>query len=499
MQTNDIRILINALSSEANTEHREYIKKQIISAGIAEELAADFMNPTTNDNSGGTGIYNLKTIWQGVEAVIITNHALDAMAVRTAGAEAVAVTDNDTDYFIKELEERTANNGGKAATLILCNEANSYINSQIKSACERLNISYIFADLNKKRMTPAEALAADKEALTKAIKSAAAEAANKPDEIARYIKQFMREDIEANKLAGCNKTGFINLDELSGGIHAGLYVVAAISSLGKTTFTHQIADNMAMSGKDVLFFSMEQSRLELVSKSLARQTAIAKGEPVTSLAIRNGYIPDSVKAAIDKYTTRTAGHMSIIEGNFNCNIKYITNYVRKYIHKNQCKPIVFIDYLQILQPENTKASGKEQIDHTITELKRMSREHGITVFVISSVNRSNYMTPIDFESLKESGGIEYTADVIWGLQLQCINDDLFSKASASIKDKREAIREAKAAMPRKIELSCLKNRYGIASYKCGFNYYPKYDLFDIDDSYRPESYTEQVKKNRTII
>lgn len=106
----------------------------------------------------------------------------------------------------------------------------------------------------------------------------------------------------------------------------------------------------------------------------------------------------------------------------------------------------------------------------------MSRELDLTVFVISSVNRANYLTPIDFESLKESGSIEFTADVIWGLQLQCLNSEIFEKQN-NIKERREKVREAKAASPRKIELLCLKNRYGIANYSAYFDYYPANDYF----------------------
>jgi replicative DNA helicase len=117
------------------------------------------------------------------------------------------------------------------------------------------------------------------------------------------------------------------------------------------------------------------------------------------------------------------------------------------------------------------------VDKAVTELKRMSRELNIPVIVISSVNRANYLTPVDFESLKESGGIEYTADVIYGLQLQCLNDELFQQAN-KLTEKRKKVKEAKAANPRKIELVCLKNRYGIANFSCYFKYTPAYDLFE---------------------
>ena len=55
--------------------------------------------------------------------------------------------------------------------------------------------------------------------------------------------------------------------------------------------------------------------------------------------------------------------------------------------------------------------------------------------------RQNYLTQVDFESFKESGGIEYTADVVWGLQLEVLHDALFNSAS-KINEKRQKIKEA---------------------------------------------------------
>lgn len=47
---------------------------------------------------------------------------------------------------------------------------------------------------------------------------------------------------------------------LDGGLYTGLYFIGAVSSLGKTTFTLQIADNLAKQGRDVLCFFLEQVR-----------------------------------------------------------------------------------------------------------------------------------------------------------------------------------------------------------------------------------------------
>ena len=186
----------------------------------------------------------------------------------------------------------------------------------------------------------------------------------------------------------------------------------------------------------------------------------------------------NVRAAAQEYKLQVKDHLSIIEGNFNCNVAFIDQYVRQFIRRTKSRPVVFIDYLQILQgaSQQHRQSSKEIVDNTVTELKRISRELNLTVFIISSVNRANYNTPIDFESLKESGGIEYTCDVIWGLQLQCLNEPLFDKQQ-NIKERRERIKQAKSENPRKIELVCLKNRYGTASFNCLFDYFPASDLF----------------------
>ena len=42
--------------------------------------------------------------------------------------------------------------------------------------------------------------------------------------------------------------------------------------------------------------------------------------------------------------------------------------------------------------------------------------------MVSSLNRLNYTMPIELESFKESGSIEYTLDVVWGLELSILSD-----------------------------------------------------------------------------
>lgn len=412
-------------------------------------------------------------------SVFVTEGAFDALSIAEIGVPAIALNStSNVDKLLKQLEQQPTE-----ATLILCldnDEAGKQATARLKEGLNRLNISWTTADVTGGHKDPNEALTADRAAFERAVIKAIEGEAAKPDNTLTYLDELMAGEIEKFKQARDRKTGFVNLDEKAGALYSGLYVLAAISSLGKTTLALQMADQIAAAGHDVLFFSMEQSRLEMVSKSLARLTAQADFKnAVTSLSIRKGYLPPQVHDAINAYRAQTGDRLSIIEGNFNCDIGYISDYIRRYQQRTGTAPVVFIDYLQVLQPAaegKSKGSKKDEIDIAITELKRLSRELDLTIIVISSLNRTNYLTPIAFESLKESGSIEYTADVVWGLQLACLGDDLFMQ-DKKITEKRERVNLAKAENPRRIKLVCLKNRYGISSYDCNFEYYPQYDLF----------------------
>lgn len=298
--------------------------------------------------------------------------------------------------------------------------------------------------------------------------------------MAEYYKKQFAPDVDGFQKNGRLKSGYANIDAVTN-LYPGLYVVGAISSLGKTTFIHQMGEQIAEAGSHVLFFSLEQSILELASKSIARN--IAKEDQkngLSSLQIRRAGLSDSrITAAVDRcmaYSDR----MTVVECSFQVTIDDITNTVEEYIKHNNVKPVVIIDYLQVIQPSpESRMTTKDLVDYHVRRLKILQTDNQLTMIVISSLNRQNYMTTIDFESFKESGGIEYTADVLWGLQLQCINEKTFDSQS-KINSKRRIIMDAKKANPRKIELICLKNRFGVSSYSCRFDYFPKFDWFKPD-------------------
>lgn len=441
----------------------------------------------SNPTGESVELFNLQALYsKDKHPVFITEGTIDALSIIEAGGVAVGLnSSSNTRKILDHLKEKSTDK-----TLIVCLDNDTPGKAAAQSLTEglkELSIDYITADIAADHNDPNEALTADRAAFIARVQATERHIL-KPDNTADYIRQSMAADISILKAQADRKTGFTNLDREQGSIYSGLYVIGGISSVGKTTFISQICDQMAGQGQHVLFFSMEQSRLEMISKSIARQTAKDDAtKAVSSLQIRIGAKGEAITRAINEYSEAVGDRISILAGNFDTTVGFIRETIKKYMAFNSVRPCVIVDYLQVLQAQKDPETGRkttdtrQKTDENITELKRISRDYEIPVFVISSLNRGNYLTPIDFESFKESGGIEYSCDVLWGLQLAAIHEDIFAKDN-HVKEKRERMAQAKEEIPRQIELVCLKNRYGKSRYSCRFTYYPQYDLFtEADD------------------
>lgn len=268
------------------------------------------------------------------------------------------------------------------------------------------------------------------------------------------------------------KSGFENLDKCTT-LYPGLYVLGAISSLGKTTFALQMADQIAATGRNVLYFAIEQGIDELWAKSIARtieQNQLLPG--INSLEIRSTEADNPVIQEAYEFYKQSARYMHIISGDFYTTVEDIEDTINTFIESIQQSPVVFIDYLQIISKVKPGCDSRTAIDECITKIKTIQQKHNLIVVLISALNRASYISTVDFESFKESGCIEYTADVIWGLQLSAVHSQ-----TRGTSDKRAELLKAKSADPRELELVCLKNRYGKVGYKCQFNYFAGHDLF----------------------
>lgn len=290
------------------------------------------------------------------------------------------------------------------------------------------------------------------------------------------LNNFTKADID--KIAVDHmKTGFSGLDmALGGGISQGLTILGAIPGLGKSTIMLQIAQNAALTGTPVLVFSMEMSRNQITAKAISREIFLQNGresaitandilsrEKVRTFKDKDWQLikqaSESIKAAL--------GNIYVVERkSYSASAKQIADKVVSFIDENPgVKPLVIVDYLQILSGGDKILSDKQLVDESVKEMASLALTQSIPVVLISSLNRNSYKKELDMTAFKESGGIEYSSDVLMALQ--------FSKAANGDFN----IEEEKAKCPRKIELNILKQRYGQSGLKISFDYYAPYDCF----------------------
>lgn len=314
------------------------------------------------------------------------------------------------------------------------------------------------------------------------------------ENVLNYLDVF-NENIQDQENNRPLSTGIKSLDEaLEGGFYKkNLVILGAISSLGKTTLALQIGDNIARGGNDVLIFSLEMSKEELIAKSLSRNTFLkAYDKHYTALALTtreilkgtglNQNIPnntqrtDNYKEAYEDYKENIASNVYITECNdeIEININTINDKIKNHIAITNNKPFVIIDYLQIIQHQERGLTDKQVIDKIVTSLKRIARDNDITILLISAFNRASYNQESNLASFRDSSTIEYTSDVLISLQhekLDGVTDDT-KKVNTNQEQQKDE---------RELTLKVLKNRNGRITDVKDITFYAKYNYMHFKD------------------
>lgn len=370
---------------------------------------------------------------------------------------------------------------------------------QITQELKNAGITGYFLNTSDPKRWPAnikdanEYLTTDKKAFTDMIRNTAQNIEDKAlGRTSGYLQDFI------DQAAGATppiSTGFKNLDKaLEGGLHPGLIIIGAISSLGKTTFILNITERMAANGQDVLFISLEMSRFELIAKMVSRNTAeyCIKNEFPLNLAKTNLGISDFnrygnySRAEMEtiqncfKNFQPAAGNIFIKEGIGNIGTAEIRAFIERHKRTTGRTPVLIVDYVQILAAADARSTDKQNTDRNVVELKRISRDYNTPVIAISSFNRENYTLPVNMAAFKESGAVEYTSDVLLGLQYMGMDYIEGEKANARDERIRKLIKDNKAKAKKgqavEIQLKILKNRSGSLS-DMGFYYYPMFNYY----------------------
>ena len=438
---------------------------------------------------GAVQIFNIESLHTAEKPIFVVEGEIDALSVIDVGGEAIALGSTSNVNKLLELLERQKLTQPLIISLDNDN-AGIEASQRLTEGLQELGVSYHLINIAEPYKDANEALNADREAFADKVE----EVELNPEESERLVQEaeYMKTAVSShlqeflNGIASSVNTPYIPtkfkvLDTvLDGGLYEGLYVVGAISSLGKTTFFTQICDQIARSGHDVLIFSLEMARTELMAKSISRLTvldvlrnqgSIKDAKTARGITTGSRYAnysqreKDLIQRAVQSYG-KFADNIFIHEGIGDIGVERVREVVHQHIAITGREPVVLIDYLQILAPADVRATDKQNIDKAVIELKRLSRDFKIPVIAISSFNRENYTAPVNLSSFKESGAIEYSSDVLIGLQLQGVGRKNF-----------DATKE-KAKNPREVELVILKNRNGATGKKIKYHYYPMFNYFE---------------------
>lgn len=468
------------------TEENAYIK-HIKPKGISNEL---FNSQYLQDSNYKTVIWVCEAI---IDAISLeeTNQDIKAMSLNSV---------NNSKQLVTEAQDHNFK-----GTLVLALDTDTYglrASTDLQEELEAIGIKAIIFNKDKDKYNGNkdinEWLINDKESLTSVTTNFNDMLVNSLE--LQAIKTYEKENVlnyldEFNTLIKnqeYNKPISTGIDELDKALEGGFYrknlvILGAISSLGKTTLALQIGDNVARNGTDVLIFSLEMSKEELIAKSLSRNSylkaydkhyvayalttrEILKGMGTNEDLPNNKIRQEIYSEAYEDYKDNIANNVYITECNDNIeiNIQTIQQKIKDHIAITNRKPLVIIDYLQIIQEKTKGLTDKQVIDKIVTSLKRMARDNDITILLISAFNRASYNTESNLASFRDSSTIEYTSDVLISLQhekLDGVTDDT-KKVNTNQEQQKDE---------RELTLKVLKNRNGRITDIKGITFYAKYN------------------------
>jgi len=207
-------------------------------------------------------------------------------------------------------------------------------------------------------------------------------------------------------------TGFKELDaKLSGLQPSDLIILAARPSMGKTTLALNIALNAAVKAQvPVGFFSLEQSREQIVDRLLCAQAA------VDGWKLRTGNLSEDDFPAIGMAMGTLAEAPIFIDDSPTLTPIEIRTRARR-LQAEAKLGLIVVDYLQMLESRRRSSdlNRVQEVSEISRSLKALARELNIPVVALSQLSRAvegrERKLP-QLSDLRESGSIEQDADVV---------------------------------------------------------------------------------------
>ncbi len=205
-------------------------------------------------------------------------------------------------------------------------------------------------------------------------------------------------------------TGFVDLDELTHGLHPGqMIVVAARPAVGKSTLGIDIARAAAIKhGQAAAVFSLEMSRSEIMMRIISAEASIQLQE------LRKGTLGDAGWQKLARVTSEISAAPLFIDDSPNMSLMEIRAKCRRLKQLHNLR-LVVIDYLQLMSSGKKVESRQQEVAEFSRALKLLAKELEVPVIAISQLNRGPEQRTDkrpQMSDLRESGSIEQDADVV---------------------------------------------------------------------------------------
>lgn len=219
-------------------------------------------------------------------------------------------------------------------------------------------------------------------------------------------------------------TGFADLDEKTAGLQPGdLIIVAGRPSMGKTAFSLNIAEHVAIqSKKPVAVFSMEMGGAQLALRMLGSIGRLDQHK------LRTGRLSDDDWPNLTHALGKLSEAPIFIDETPSLTSMELRSSARRLHRQHGNLGLIVIDYLQLMSANSIGENRATEISEISRSLKALAKELNVPVVALSQLNRSleqrQDRRPI-MSDLRESGAIEQDADLI----LFIYRDEAYNKES----------------------------------------------------------------------
>ncbi|MGL4850264.1 MAG: replicative DNA helicase [Clostridium sp.] len=205
-------------------------------------------------------------------------------------------------------------------------------------------------------------------------------------------------------------SGFKDLDDKTSGFQKGdMILVAARPSMGKTTFTLNIAEYAALrEGKSVVIFSLEMSKEQLAYKLLCSEANI------DMLKLRTGNLEPDDWDRIARATGPLSKAKMYIDDTAGVTVMEMRSKCRR-LKMEYGIDLIMIDYLQLMSGSSGSDNRQQEVSEISRSIKALAKEMECPVIALSQLSRAPEQRadhrPM-LSDLRESGSIEQDADVV---------------------------------------------------------------------------------------